>query len=388
MRSFSTLRSVPVRAPLVLIIAIFLFGNIPLGNTQLLSNRPVTVQQLDSTFQSISDKFNITAPDGWVIEDVYSTDTYTLLEEMMQGSRLLAQICPRDQAIGDIEGNYDCEHSNESIYIQQYPNLADQSEFISIANSNIRNENLLDYHIMKLQKLGYNEISILHNTSMTIDVINGDTNKTMAVVPANLVEMRYNSPNLTDTRGYFMLAATNATSNLGITSGYVLSYEASAATLPSIVPPEPILRIFQSFEFVKDAREGAAATTTNTSLTLSTQEEEDDEIEDHSEQTASVSSGSTTTGVSMVPSSSSLTEIVYDPNPVQISTDDTIRWTNDDSQPHSATSGENAQADGRFDSGIMAPTTIFERTFTEPGEYPYFCILHPNMLGTVIVTEE
>ncbi len=42
----------------------------------------------------------------------------------------------------------------------------------------------------------------------------------------------------------------------------------------------------------------------------------------------------------------------------------TVTWTNDDSQPHTATSGENAQADGRFDSGIMAPTTTFEHTFT------------------------
>ena len=239
---------------MVLIVAIFFFGSIPLGNTQLLPYHPVTVRERDSTFQSMSDRFNITVPDGWVIQDVYNTDTYTLLEEMMHGSRLLARICPQDQAIHDIEGNYDCEESNESIYIQQYPNLATQPEFASIANSNIRNENLLDYHIMKLQKLGYNEISILHNTNMTINVINSDTNKTIAVVPANLVEMRYNSPNSTDTRGYFLLAATNATSNLGIISGYSLSYEANAATLPSIIPPEQILRIFQSFEFVKEAR--------------------------------------------------------------------------------------------------------------------------------------
>ncbi len=243
-------------APFVLITAIILFGNIPLGNTQLLSNQPATLQERDSTFQSRSDKFNITVPAGWVIQDVYDTDTDILLEEMMQGSRLLAQICPHDQAIADIEGTYDCEESNESIYIQQYPNLADQPEYASIASSKIRNENLLDYHIMKLQNLGYNEISIVYNTNMTINVINSDTNNTIAVVPANLVEMRYNSPNSTDTRGYFMLAATNATSDLGITSGYILSYEANVATLPSIIPPEPILDIFQSFEFVKEAREG------------------------------------------------------------------------------------------------------------------------------------
>jgi plastocyanin len=25
----------------------------------------------------------------------------------------------------------------------------------------------------------------------------------------------------------------------------------------------------------------------------------------------------------------------------------------------------------------------FEHIFTESGEYPYFCLLHPNMVGTV-----
>lgn len=261
MTIFSTLGPVPVTPPLVLIIAIFfIFGNIPLGNTQLLSNQLLSVQEGDRIFQNVSDKFNITVPEGWVIQDIYNTDTITLLEEMMQGSRLLAQICPRDQAIAAIEGTYSCEQSNESIYIQQYPNLADQPEFASVANTNIRNENLMEYQIMKLQRLGYNEISILHNTNMTINVINSDTNRTIvATVPANLVEMRYNSPNSTDTRGYFVLAATNATSNLGIISGYSLSYEANAAMLPSSFPPEPILSIFKSFEFIKEAKEGEIA---------------------------------------------------------------------------------------------------------------------------------
>ena len=92
------------------------------------------------------------------------------------------------------------------------------------------------------------------------------------------------------------------------------------------------------------------------------------------------------TGVSIVSGSSSLTTDAYSPNPVQVSTGATITWTNDDSQPHTATSGENATPDQRFDSGIMAPAATFEHTFTEAGEYPYFCILHPNMVGTVSVS--
>jgi hypothetical protein len=34
---------------------------------------------------------------------------------------------------------------------------------------------------------------------------------------------------------------------------------------------------------------------------------------------------------------------------------------------------------------MMPPQATFEYTFTEAGDYPYFCILHPNMVGNVSV---
>jgi plastocyanin len=92
------------------------------------------------------------------------------------------------------------------------------------------------------------------------------------------------------------------------------------------------------------------------------------------------------TSVSIVPGSSSLTTDAFQPNPIQVGVGDTVTWTNDDAQPHTATSGQNATPDGRFDSGIMAPGATFDFTFTEAGEYPYFCLLHPNMVGTVSVS--
>jgi plastocyanin len=92
------------------------------------------------------------------------------------------------------------------------------------------------------------------------------------------------------------------------------------------------------------------------------------------------------TGVSIVPGASTLTTDAFQPNPIQVSVGSTVTWTNDDSQPHTATSGQDATPDGRFDSSIMAPGATFEHTFTEAGEYPYFCLLHPNQVGTVTVT--
>ncbi|MDQ3962261.1 MAG: plastocyanin/azurin family copper-binding protein [Thermoproteota archaeon] len=96
--------------------------------------------------------------------------------------------------------------------------------------------------------------------------------------------------------------------------------------------------------------------------------------------------GGGATSVSIVPGSSSLTTDAFQPNPVQVSVGSTVTWTNDDAQPHTATSGQNATPDGTFDSGIMAPQGTFEHTFTEAGEFPYFCLLHPNMVGTVSVS--
>jgi plastocyanin len=102
--------------------------------------------------------------------------------------------------------------------------------------------------------------------------------------------------------------------------------------------------------------------------------------------TTTTGAGNATNSISIVPGSSTLTTDAYQPNPIQVSVGSTVTWTNTDAQPHTATSGENATPDGRFDSSILAPSATFDHTFTEAGEYPYFCLLHPNMVGTVSVS--
>jgi len=93
--------------------------------------------------------------------------------------------------------------------------------------------------------------------------------------------------------------------------------------------------------------------------------------------------------------SSSLTDNAYEPNPIEINTGDTITWVNDDRTPHTATSGSpESGSTGTFggtdDSPeIMGPEGDTQSyTFDEAGEFEYYCTLHPNMVGTVIVTED
>jgi plastocyanin len=99
------------------------------------------------------------------------------------------------------------------------------------------------------------------------------------------------------------------------------------------------------------------------------------------------------TQVSIVAGASTLTDRAFSPNVIEITVGQTVVWTNDDNAFHTVTSGAagDAEAGKEFDSGLTGPTALtskgktFEHTFDRIGDYPYFCSLHPAMVGTVIV---
>ncbi len=66
---------------------------------------------------------------------------------------------------------------------------------------------------------------------------------------------------------------------------------------------------------------------------------------------------------------------------------DFIIWKNADTVPHTVTSGSVPDPDGIFDSSLFGPGKSFRYQFTEVGEYPYFCLVHPWMEGAVTVVE-
>ena len=101
---------------------------------------------------------------------------------------------------------------------------------------------------------------------------------------------------------------------------------------------------------------------------------------------AGAAGGNATTSVSMDPGASTKTTDAFSPNPIQVSVGSTVTWTNNDSVIHTVNSGTSPTESGLFTSPIMNPGDTFEYTFTEAGEVPYFCLLHPNMVGTAIVS--
>jgi len=78
-------------------------------------------------------------------------------------------------------------------------------------------------------------------------------------------------------------------------------------------------------------------------------------------------------------------QIYYDPQVLDTTIGTTVAWDNTDNTVHTVTSGEVPEADGMFDSEMMAAGDMFEFTFTEAGSYNYYCTFHPWMVGTVNV---
>lgn len=79
-------------------------------------------------------------------------------------------------------------------------------------------------------------------------------------------------------------------------------------------------------------------------------------------------------------------QIYYDPEIIDISVGTTIMWENVDNTVHTSTSGNpDTGADGVFDTETLAAGDTYEFTFTEAGNYEYYCIFHPWMVGTVNV---
>ena len=76
----------------------------------------------------------------------------------------------------------------------------------------------------------------------------------------------------------------------------------------------------------------------------------------------------------------------YIPATLNISTGTTVVWENNDSAAHLATSGTpDGGPDGVFDSGMIMAGGMFEYEFTNVGEFQYYCIVHPWMVGVVTV---
>ncbi len=79
-----------------------------------------------------------------------------------------------------------------------------------------------------------------------------------------------------------------------------------------------------------------------------------------------------------------ISNFIFHPDPVTIKVGTTVTWTNNDSMFHTVTTLSSAPA--AFHSGNIPTGGTFTYTFTLPGTFPYYCKIHPWMMGNVTVT--
>ena len=70
----------------------------------------------------------------------------------------------------------------------------------------------------------------------------------------------------------------------------------------------------------------------------------------------------------------------FGPQTLTVPVDTTVTWVNRDDIPHVIVSN-----DGVFKSKALDTDDKFSFTFTKAGTYPYFCGIHPKMVGKIVV---
>jgi hypothetical protein len=297
-----------ITAATIIIALILLASNLTIINAQQqqqqqqqqqLSSQPSAIENGTATtfFQSTDDSFSVQVPDGWIIHDVNNTGS-VLSEETRQGYGMLAQLCPEEEErqtqeqeqptvpdVGGSPGTFSCEGSeNGVIHILRYPDLDNRvqvennvttttttttnnnstSSTSSSSSGNIittTTDNILSYHLQKLEEVGYRDIEIVNSTDMAVNLTNPQTTETVTTVPAKFVEMIYSTASAPDETksGYLLSTATDETPpNLGTAKGYSVFYEGSSVSEAEItigfgslrpLPPS-VGQIFNSFELI------------------------------------------------------------------------------------------------------------------------------------------
>jgi len=70
----------------------------------------------------------------------------------------------------------------------------------------------------------------------------------------------------------------------------------------------------------------------------------------------------------------------FAPDTLTVPVNSTVTWVNKDDIPHVIASN-----DGLFKSKALDTDQKYSYTFTKAGTYPYYCSIHPKMVGKVVV---
>jgi plastocyanin len=79
----------------------------------------------------------------------------------------------------------------------------------------------------------------------------------------------------------------------------------------------------------------------------------------------------------------------FEPKEITVKEGTKVIWSNSDVTAHTVIYGQKdaSNAGSIFDSGMIRSNTVYDYSFEDVGDYPYFCKIHAWMTGRVIVIE-
>lgn len=80
-----------------------------------------------------------------------------------------------------------------------------------------------------------------------------------------------------------------------------------------------------------------------------------------------------------------ITDFLFKAPAITVAAGTTVTFTNEDTAPHTATSGVSPMADGTFDTGTLKKGQSKSVKLSRAGTFDYYCEIHPFMKATVIV---
>lgn len=101
-----------------------------------------------------------------------------------------------------------------------------------------------------------------------------------------------------------------------------------------------------------------------------------------SDATTTIAAAGSTSGAEVL-----LKQFNFMPDDIAITVGDTVTWNNTDRILHTVSAGTPDSPGGLFDTDLDDAGSTTEFTFTEAGDYEYFCSIHPHMQGVVRVTD-
>jgi amicyanin len=107
-----------------------------------------------------------------------------------------------------------------------------------------------------------------------------------------------------------------------------------------------------------------------------------DKTMDMSQQTGKQSDQQTDTTKAVATDTVTIEDFAFSPAAITVKVGAKVTWTNQDAVGHTVTADEGEGPD----SQLLAKGESYSYTFTKTGTYTYHCTPHPNMQGSVIVT--